>query len=100
MIGWFNTPERVAALKAEAWRWVGTPFFANSDTPGPNGGVSCQKLASAIYKAVGCCEVETPEVQMSHARFSREGLLEPFMAKQTKFARLASNGDLQAGDLV
>jgi cell wall-associated NlpC family hydrolase len=68
---WFNTPERIAALEIEAARWFGTPFFPNGDTPGPRGGVSCQKLCSEIYKRAGWKAIEVPEVPMSHARFAR-----------------------------
>jgi cell wall-associated NlpC family hydrolase len=76
---WFNTPERVEALRKEALNWIGTPFFPNSNTPGPAGGVSCQKLASEIYRRCGCCAVDVPEVPMAHAKFSKESLLIPFM---------------------
>ena len=32
---------------------MGTPFFPNSNTPGPRGGVSCQKLVEGIYHGCG-----------------------------------------------
>lgn len=99
---WFNSPERVQALENEAERWLGTPFFPNSNTPGPRGGVSCQKLVSEIYRAVGFCDVPVPEVPMAHARFSRESLMEGFMAGRPEFGRLANPQwwDCAPGDLL
>jgi cell wall-associated NlpC family hydrolase len=85
---WFSTQERIAALEREARRWLGTPFFPNSNTPGPRGGVSCQKLVSEIYRGAGFCDVPVPEVPMAHARFSRESLMEKFMADRPEFIRL------------
>jgi cell wall-associated NlpC family hydrolase len=99
---WFNTPDRIAALEREAQRWLGTPFFPNSNTPGPRGGVSCQKLVSEIYRSAGFCDVPVPEVAMAHARFSRESLMEKFMADRPEFTRLPSLGwrSVQPGDLL
>lgn len=93
---WFNSEERIARLCNEAKSWVGTPFFANGNTKGK--GVSCQKLVSEIYRAVGCCDVVVPNVAMAHARFSRsESLVEKFMDTCQCFARV----DLPiAGDLL
>jgi cell wall-associated NlpC family hydrolase len=82
---WFNTADRRHSLLLEAASWRGTPFMPNGNTKGM--GVSCQKLASEIYKNVGCCAVEVPEVPMSHARFSKESLLEPFMDARQEFER-------------
>jgi len=88
---WFNSPERIAALEREARRWLGTPFFPNSNTPGPRGGVSCQKLVSEIYRGVGFCDVPVPEVPMAHARFSRRSLMLEFMESRPEFTLLPSN---------
>ena len=96
---WFNTPERIDALRAEALVWLGTPFFPNSNTPGPRGGVSCQKLAGEIYRRVGCCAVDVPEVAMAHARFSSDSLVVPFMDGLPMFRR-QDTAALAAGDLV
>lgn len=85
---WFNSPERIAALEFKAGKWIGTPFFANSSMPGPGGGVSCQKLVAAIYRECGCCNVEVPEVAMSHARFNRNSLMEEFMSGLSEFSKL------------
>jgi cell wall-associated NlpC family hydrolase len=80
MNSFFCTVDRVAALERAASRWMGTPFLCNSNTPGPRGGVSCQKLVSEIYRECGACDIEVPEVPMSLATFSRgEELLVPFV---------------------
>lgn len=102
VVSWFHGPDRLAALENEAERWLGTPFFPNSNTPGPRGGVSCQKLVSEIYRAVGFCDVSVPEVPMAHARFSPKGLMEDFMAARPEFERLADPKwvDTQPGDLL
>lgn len=105
MESWFNTPERVQRLREEARRWVGTPFMPNSNTPGPNGGVSCQKLASEIYRRAGWRDIPVPEVSMAHARFgSRRSLLEPFMDARPEFMKMQNAEcrvqNVQAGDLL
>lgn len=86
---WFDTPERLAALEREARRWLGTPFFPNSNTPGPRGGVSCQKLVAEIYRGVGFCDVPVPEVPMAHARFSTRSLMEEFLVRRPEMVRVA-----------
>jgi cell wall-associated NlpC family hydrolase len=96
---WFNTAERIAALRAEAAIWIGTPFLCNSNTPGPRGGVSCQKLACAIYRKVGFATFQAPEVAMAHARFSKVSLVEGWMDGRREFIRVAIV-DVRPGDLL
>lgn len=95
-MNWF-TGERIDRLRAVAQSWLGTPFFANSCEKGR--GVSCQKLVAAIYRECGFCDVQVPEVSMSHARFARadDSLVEKFMATQPQFV-LAEQP--LAGDLL
>ena len=96
---WFCTPQRIEMLEREAIRWIGTPFYPNSNTCGPDGGVSCQKLVSEIYRTIGCCDVMVPEVSMAHARFSRKSLVEEFMAMCPQFNPISIQG-LIPGDLL
>lgn len=96
---WFSSPERIAALEFKAGKWIGTPFLANSNMPGPGGGVSCQKLVSAIYREVGFCDVPVPEVAMSHAQFSQRSLVEEFMADRPEFVRIEKS-EVMPGDLL
>lgn len=95
-------PDTYAALQAAAERWIGTPFFPNSDCPGPRGGVSCQKLVAAIYREAGFCDVEVPEVPMAHARFSTRSLVVDFLAGLPQFIRMQDTPPLAAlpGDLL
>lgn len=95
---WFDRESRIAALRAEAGRWLHTPFAPNSNTPGPRGGVSCQMLASAIYRGAGFGCIVVPPVAIAHARFSRESLVEAFMATRPEF-RLVNEQPLP-GDLL
>jgi cell wall-associated NlpC family hydrolase len=77
---YFCTIERIEGLEQVARSWLGTPFLCNSNTRGPRGGVSCQKLVAEIYRETGACDIQVPEVPMSLANFSRgEGLLMGFM---------------------
>lgn len=56
---WYSTPARLATLEAEAVRWVGTPWRLNSAICGPNGAVSCTRLAAALYCGSGFLPVFT-----------------------------------------
>jgi len=85
-------------LQFRAEHWIWTPFFPNSNTAGPKGGVSCQKLASALYAESGFASIEVPEVAMSHARFSRVSLMEEWMDKRPEFCRVWCG--LHVGDLL
>lgn len=101
---WFRSkhPERLASLRHEASRWIGTPFFPNSCSPGACGGASCQKLVAAMYRGAGFCPVEVPDAPMAHARFNGHSLVEEFMSGRAEFERLpgASVGDASPGDLL
>lgn len=69
ILHYFRTPGSVAALRAEALSWDKTPFRPNGCSKG--GGVSCQMLASAIYKALGAlpehAEIASGPMDWSHA---------------------------------
>ena len=97
---WYSMPERTALLIMRAEHWVGTPFFPNSQMAGPKGGVSCQKLASALYEESGFGRIEVPEVAMSHARFSRVSLMEAWMDGRPDFQALLGLSHRGAGDLL
>jgi cell wall-associated NlpC family hydrolase len=98
---WFHTPERRATLLAESEKWLGTPFFPNSNTPGPRGGVSCQKLVAAIYRGCGVLapDVDPPSVPMNHGQFARAGqsMIADWMAARPEFARLDLVGKRSTG---
>jgi cell wall-associated NlpC family hydrolase len=97
---WFNCPERVVRLEFHAAKWIGTPFFSNGNTPGPQGGVSCQKLVAAIYAELGFQDAIVPDVRMAHAAFSSESLVDGFMAGRQDFAMLDAGDEVMPGDLI
>lgn len=95
MTSWFNTPERVAALESAAVSWVGTPFAANSSAKGR--GVSCHKLAGALYEEAGFGVVEVPDVPIAHARFSTTSFVLAFFAGRQDFYEVR---DILPGDVL
>jgi cell wall-associated NlpC family hydrolase len=103
---WFNSEARILRLREVADSWIGTRFFSNGNTKGRGlqAGVSCQKLCEGIYRECGVLDIVTPKVQMAHAQFSSESLVEGFMALQicrTNFAILQLPGaELLPGDLI
>lgn len=65
---WFSTPERLERFQSSCESWLGTPFAGNSESKGPKGGVSCQKLLGSILRE---CGLDIPHIQdapMAHAR--------------------------------
>ena len=97
MTAFFSIPGRLAALHTAASSWHGTPFFANSCAKGR--GVSCQFLAWAIYTEAGVVIASPPEVDMSHAKFSRVSLVEPWVDGQAVFQPIQLE-ELEPGDLM
>ncbi len=95
---WFDTDARREALLTEARSWVGTPFFGNSASKGR--GVSCQKLAGALYEAVGFGPLDVPDAPMSRARFCTDSLVVAWMRDRTDFVPVPRGEPLLAGDLV
>ena len=93
----YSTPERIAELQAVAASWIGTPFLGNSSAKGR--GVSCQFLASAMYRETGFLDATPPEVPMSYARFHNTSLLEPWMDARPEFEQLAGF-DVIPGDML
>jgi hypothetical protein len=101
---WFRAdrPDRLRALQAEALRWTGTPFFPNSCSPGPKGGVCCHKLVGALYRAAGFLLVDLPDAPAAHARFNGSSLIEGWLDNRTEFIRFAVADPLTVmpGDLL
>lgn len=98
MTPYFHNQERIAALIAAAASWAGTPFAANSASRGR--GVSCQFLASELYRGAGLSTAEPPAVPMAHARFSRVSLVEPWMDAQENFGPIPLGEAPIPGDLL
>ena len=81
----FDSPDRIEALHRAAVSWVGTPFAGNSASKGR--GVSCQCLAAEVYRETGFDVGEVPEAPMSHAKFSTQSLVEPWVEAHPGFER-------------
>lgn len=91
------TPERLARLRAAVEVWRGTPFSPNSCSAGR--GVSCQKLAGALYEAAGYPPVDVPDVPIAHARFSTTSFVVAFFTARQDFAPVPRD-EVQAGDVL
>lgn len=98
---WFDDDKKREKLRQRAYAWLGTPFMTNSESPGPFGGVSCQKLVGAIYRECGFCDVVVDEVPMSYANYgATESLVVPFMEKLAQFKRIEDFRVPLEGDLL
>lgn len=94
---WFHSEARLAALEAEAARWIGTPFRANAAVRGR--GVCCHLLAAEIYAALGAIPARAyPPADPNHSIAQREGLIEPFVEEMEGIA--AVEGPPLPGDLL
>jgi len=91
-----------ALIHLVAGRWIGTPFSANACVPGPQGGVSCQRLASAIYVEAGVltADVQIPAGRITRGRWHRISEIEPWLDGRREFVRTDPEGDVCAGDLL
>jgi len=77
---YFDSPERIAALKAAALPWLGTPFVPNAAIRGA--GVSCQKLVGSILIETGALPAgfALPDEPMEWGQAHTDSLVEQFMA--------------------
>ena len=103
MKDFFNTPARLAALRAEAAKWIGTPWVPNSASPGV--GVSCHHLPRSIYVACGALPPGFPIVvgDPAEGRYAKISRMESFNDSRKEFKRLALDDlqhDIQPGDLL
>jgi len=89
----YDTPAKVAALRAAAVALVGTPFFANSEAPGRDGGIDCVHALNWIHRTAGAIgSLEIPRQTMDHGQHSDRSLLieafETWPGLRSRFARL------------
>ena len=97
MTPYYSSVGRILALELQAQDWLGTPFFPNSQAK--HRGVSCHKLAAALYRDSGWMDLDVPDVPMSHARFSRVSLVEQWLDGRPEFA-MSYQSQWQPGDLL
>ena len=54
---YFDTPEKLSILRRMAAQLVGTPFFANSEAPGKDGGMDCVHALNWLYRSCGVIDL-------------------------------------------
>jgi cell wall-associated NlpC family hydrolase len=87
MTPYFETPERIAALDAEARTWIGTPFFAHSCAKGRDGGVDCVHLVQDILTTCGAMERQVlPSFPMDWADHRSESVVLGVFTNDSYFA--------------
>lgn len=95
---YYNSPERVEALVAEARSWIGTPFRTNGRAKGR--AVDCHNLCYAIQRAVGAWpEFEVPRGQSGIAAQKQVRRMSQFFETRPE-SILVENGDPLPGDVV
>lgn len=73
---YYASPEKLARLRAAAAAVQGTPFFANSEAPGADGGMDCVHLLNWVHRTCGAIgPVEIPRQRMDHGQHSDRSLL-------------------------
>lgn len=102
---WFNTTERMAALKAEAKRWERTPFFPNSEACGTDGGADCVRLLHGIYTALGVMpRILIPKQVMDEGQHSERSRLIEFFDQHPvlcgRFVKLRPSDEPLPGDTL
>lgn len=102
MNGYFSTKPRLDLLAIVAGSWKGTPFVPNACVK--SRGVSCQKLAAAIYRECGAVpsEFTVPDGPMKWSGAQNDGLIEKFMDGQRDlFTAVAWSAEMPlAGDML
>lgn len=104
---YYDSPEKLSALRHAAGQLVGTPFFANSEAPGRDGGIDCVHALNWIHRTCGAIgPVEIPRQRMDHGQHSEQSLLiaafETWPELRTRFALVpdAAPADLLPGDCL
>ena len=98
---WYNTPERIAALQAEALTWKGTPWGQNSCVKGVGGGVACHKLPPAIQRDSGFpFLLEIPDGPPGWSMHNEGSLIADFLDARPEFASIELPTVLQPGDII
>lgn len=93
----FASTASLGTLSAVAATWVGTPFRANSEDRGRQGGVCCHLLVWHVLVECGMAIQRPPFGPAGHARYSRESIMQPWLDASPHFERIpygASPGDV------
>lgn len=96
----FTSADSLRVLSAVAASWIGTPFRANSEDRGRQGGVCCHLLVWHVLVESGVQIPRPPFGPSGHARFSRVSIMEPWLDASPCFHRLPHGADLLPGDVL
>lgn len=92
MTPFFSTPDRIAALRAAAERWQGTPFAPGGRAAcGPRGGASCHRLVIAVVSEAGVpwSQEEVPDAPLNRAAHHHGSLMADWLrAHRDRFAEI------------
>lgn len=90
MNDYFNTPARVAALRAACESWRGTPYRARSLVKGPAGGVDCAGFVGACFHECGAIPeaIAVPPYAPNHAQHSADSILRAWLDEPAARARI------------
>lgn len=94
------SPETLQIIEQSAVAWLGTPFRANSCTRGPDGGVCCHFLVSALYAEAGIHLPNVPKGPPGHARFQRQSIMSPWLDACPLVERVRDLTAAEPGDLL
>ena len=77
---YFDTPEKLAMLRTAARLVLHTPFCANSEAPGPDGGLDCVHTLNWVYRFCGAIgHLVIPRQAMDAGQHTdRSALIEAF----------------------
>jgi hypothetical protein len=77
MTPFFSTPDRIAALRAAAEHWQGTPFAPAAAVCGPRGGACCHRLVVAVLAEAGLpiYQEEIPDAPLNRATHHQGSLM-------------------------
>ncbi len=101
----FNTPERIAALRTAAERWQGTPFVPASAICGPRGGACCHRLAVAPLIETGfpITQEELPDGVLNRAsHYAGSQMADWLRANPDRFEEIPipTLACIQPGDII
>lgn len=91
---YFSTPERIAALSAEARSWLGTPFAAHAMVKG--GGADCVSLVAGIFLGIGALK----SAELGNYALDDGARLTAWFDARPEFSRLGPGETKQAGDVL
>lgn len=99
-MSFYDAPEAIRALEAEAASWIGTPFAPHAAVMGA--GVDCVRLAAALYLATGALREAPawPKYRVDSGKHRDRSALLEWLENSPRFRRLEEGAAAGAGDLA